>query len=379
MAMFSSRSELVACSQVQDKTAQEKALLELFRSCPYVSEFKEGFFAVLMNELRWEIWKFLDQNIDFARASRVNKRWHSEMQIAWYSSAKKKGYFAELEFYEKQNKSWKWVIRTKTVEIDAKVLDKFTGVGFINEDNGAYAGDFVEGKKHGLGKKSYESSTYSGYWENSKKSGFGIYTWQDGTIYDGHWKEDKYHGKGRKKWQNGDEYDGEWKEDKKHGYGIYRWSTGDQYSGEWEEDIQSGKGVMKWNSGDQYIGGFKNNMFEGHGVYNYAVGDKYEGEWKRNDRCGVAVYFYRYGGIFRGNFQNDERNGSGQYFWPEGDSYQGVWKDGSRVGKGIFLNLTTQKKIEQIWTAADEAPHANYSMNVPRKWPNNLTWNSVAN
>lgn len=365
----------------KENVSLKKSMDDLWSGSSYLSTPCEGFFAVLMDELRKEVFKFIAVDGDFARAARVNRRWNKEITTFWYQFAEKRGDFVELDFWKNQGKAWKWVIRSKITIIDLKDRDKFTGIGACQETNGLFEGEFKEGRKCGWGKKIYtaDKSYYIGCWDNSRKNGFGIYVWADGTRYEGFWKDDKYHGKGIKKWQNKDEYDGEWKEDKKHGTGKYRWGTGDEYYGEWEDDIQSGKGVMRWSSGDRYEGGFKNNMFEGIGTYYYEVGDKYVGEWKGNDRCGKAIYYYRYGGVFEGMFREDERNGEGVFTWPDKDEYQGVWKDGSRFGKGFFISFTSSIPQEQNWTTLDENPHANYSTGVPRKWPTSTAPNSFAN
>jgi len=362
-------------------TKEEDSLTKLYNSVPYLSDLSEGIFAVLMDELRWEIWKFVDKDGDFARGCRVNKRWHAELTTAWFQYAKNTKMFVELDFWEKQGRTWKWVIRSKITVVSQQDRDKFSGVGMCQETNGIYEGEWKEGKKHGLGKKVYsaDNSYYMGGWDSSRKNGFGIYVWSDGTRYEGNWKDDKYHGYGLKKWQNKDEYDGEWREDKKHGQGRYRWGTGDEYQGEWEDDIQSGKGRMNWASGDRYEGGFKNNMFEGIGTYFYEVGDRYVGEWKTNDRCGKATYYYRYGGTFEGGFRDDERNGEGKFVWPDKDEFLGFWKDGSRFGKGHYFCHNTDSITEQTWTTFDESPHANYSTGVPRKWPALSAPHSFAN
>lgn len=347
----------------------ENLLIKFYSDKLFVSTREEGYFAVLMDELRHEVFKFLEQDKDFANACRVNKRWLREITLWWQKSGFVRGLFNELEFWLSQGRDWKWVIRCKVTKFSENDSSA-TGIGFIEDSNGRYEGEWKSGKREGLGKKiNTDKSFYIGNWKDSKKHGFGIFVWEDGTRYEGGWKEDKYDGFGRKAWENKDVYEGNWLDDKKHGHGIYIWGSGDKYEGQWESDIQSGEGTMLWAGGDKYVGGFKNNMFEGKGVYFYEVGDRYEGEWKANDRSGFAKYFYKYGGVYEGNFKADERNGLGTFYWPDGAKFHGHWKNGSRFGGGFFNPKNQAESIPQTWTDIDEPAHANYSTNIPRQWP----------
>jgi len=353
----------------------------------FVSSPSEGFFAVLTNDLRKEVWTHINDDKTFARASQVNKKWQIEMEVAWKKHATERNLLIELEFWEARSRNWKWVIQCKlTAFTEAQVK---SGCGAFNETNGSYEGEWISNNKEGLGKKSFtDKSVYTGAWKNNMKEGQGVYTWQDNTKYIGHWKEDKYHGFGLKSWSDGDQYEGGWKEDKKHGNGIYKWSNGDKYEGDWEEDKQHGKGYflwatgvqyignfkenmrndtmaqLQWPNGDRYEGGFKDNMIEGEGRYSHASGDQYVGEWKGSQRHGRATYVYQYGGRFVGYFEDDERNGPGIFEWPNGDRYEGHWKHGSRYGQGRFIS-SSGKITNQEW---NEAPHSNYAEFMPVKF-----------
>jgi len=353
----------------------------------FVSSPSEGFFAVLTNDLRKEVWRQIDDDRTFARASQVNKKWRLEMEPAWRKFALDRNLLEELAFWEERSQSWKWVLRCKMFSF--KEIEVKTGTGSFNEANGSYEGEWKLDNKEGLGKKAFtDKSIYMGAWKNNMKEGHGVYTWQDQTKYIGYWKEDKYHGHGLKSWSDGDQFEGGWREDKKHGRGVYKWSNGDKYDGEWEEDKQHGKGVflwatgveyvgqfkdnmrndtmasLTWPNGDRYEGGFKDNMIEGEGRYCHASGDQYVGEWKASQRHGRASYVYQYGGRFVGYFEDDERNGPGIFEWPDGDRYEGQWKHGSRCGSGRFVSKEG-KVIPQTW---NEPPHSNYAEIMPQKY-----------
>lgn len=352
----------------------------------FVSTPCEGFLAVLTNDLRKEVWSHINDDRTFARASQVNKKWQSEMEVAWKKNATERNILSELEFWENRNQSWKWVLHCKLMAFTEEQVKN--GAGAFNESNGAYEGEWKDNNKEGLGKKAFtDKSIYMGAWKNNMKEGHGVYTWQDNTKYVGYWKEDKYHGFGLKSWSDGDQFEGTWKEDKKHGKGTYKWSNGDKYEGDWEEDKQHGNGIflwatgvqysgnfkenmrndtmaaLTWPNGDRYDGGFKDNMIEGEGRYSHASGDQYLGEWKASQRHGRATYIYQYGGRFVGYFEDDERNGPGIFEWPDGDRYEGHWKHGSRYGSGRYVSKEG-KVIPQTW---NEAPHSNYAEFMPQK------------
>ena len=73
----------------------------------------------------------------------------------------------------------------------------------------------------GKGKKTYaDGESYDGDWIEGKKEGLGTYRWADGSIYVGELKNDKKHGtsnsslnflgKGKETYADGESYQGEW-------------------------------------------------------------------------------------------------------------------------------------------------------------------------
>lgn len=357
---------------------------------PYVSDLNEGYFAVLMNDLRKEIWSRLTDDKTFAICMRVNSRWRREIEEAWKESTKKRNFVND--YWEQRGLDWKWMLKCHVIKFAENETRNGPG-SFEDKTSGPYIGDWKDNKQHGFGTKVFgDKSIYVGEWKENMKQGQGTYTWEDKTKYVGDWKEDKYHGFGVKTWSDGDKYEGYWIEDKKHGYGTYLWSNGDRYDGEWHEDKQHGFGVFVWSTGvkyvgkfkdnmrndehavltwpngDRYEGGFKDNLIEGHGTYRHSSGDVYIGEWRASQRHGRANYIYQYGGRFEGYFIDDERNGEGLFEWPDGDKFQGLWKDGGRYGKGLFITKGGNV-IDQIWY---ENPHANYAEKMPVKFPGGL-------
>jgi hypothetical protein len=84
-----------------------------------------------------------------------------------------------------------------------------------------YEGEFVSGKKHGLGKyKSAEDWEYEGEFSNNEMTA----------------------AKGVMRYRNGEVYEGGFANGRKHGFGVYRWTDGSVYEGWYAEDRKEGHG-----------------------------------------------------------------------------------------------------------------------------------------
>jgi len=206
-----------------------------------VPTLAEGWFSCLPDDIRKEIWIHIKDDKTFARACQVNRKWRHEMEVTWQTYAFQRGFFVDAAFLASQGKDWKWVVRVKylvhmnpTPEALALINGPATIViaaqeGQPTEGAGIFEGDVVNGKRNGVGKRSFpDGSVYLGCWRDDLKEGLGSLRWSDQTSYSGEWKADKYHGFGVKSWSDGDRYEGFWAEDKKAGKGIYVWSNSDR-------------------------------------------------------------------------------------------------------------------------------------------------------
>lgn len=83
------------------------------------------------------------------------------------------------------------------------------------DDGNTYYGDWINGKRHGLGKLTEpDGCTYYGWWENDLRHGIGEANFVDGTTYDGYWKQDKRHGVGKMTYAGDTGYcEGNWEMD----------------------------------------------------------------------------------------------------------------------------------------------------------------------
>jgi len=212
------KNRLVSSLDIDRMEVDANALEVFLSSKTFVSTLCEGYFAVLMKDLRKEVWSHIDDDKTFAIAMRVNKRWRDELEIAWKQSCIRRGFLEE--FWNDKGKDWKWQLKCFTVKFaDGQPKN---GPGTYEEKNGPYAGDWKDNKQEGYGKKIFaDKSVYMGQWKDNMKHGQGTYIWEDKTRYVGGWKDDKYHGYGVKTWSDGDRYEGMWAEDRKHGTSLH--------------------------------------------------------------------------------------------------------------------------------------------------------------
>jgi hypothetical protein len=110
---------------------------------------------------------------------------------------------------------------------------------------------------------------YYGICKNGWADGYGRVI--GATGYEGDFLAGKKHGLGTKLMSNGDRYTGEFRDDYRHGKGTYVWGensrwAGDQYSGEYQRDLRHGWGVFQWDNGDRYEGQWVNDLRLGASV-----------------------------------------------------------------------------------------------------------------
>eukprot|EP01034_Spumella_vulgaris_P034343 gene34343-42356_t len=123
------------------------------------------------------------------------------------------------------------------------------GSGLEVSAQGRYAGDFVEGKRHGHGTMTYSNgSVHCGLWENGLKDGEG-YTTCDDSDYLG----DSKGGFAQGMFNKG-----------KFSHGKYTWPNGEEYIGDYVDGME-GHGEMTFLDGSIYTGPFKNGQMHGKG------------------------------------------------------------------------------------------------------------------
>jgi hypothetical protein len=113
------------------------------------------------------------------------------------------------------------------------------------------------------------AGSYRGACLNGWAHGYGIVT--GASLYRGDFVTGKKHGLGVKVMSNGDRYTGEFYDDYRHGHGEYVWGAGgiwagDSYVGEYQRDLRHGMGSFVWGSGDRYIGEWRNDLRLGSSI-----------------------------------------------------------------------------------------------------------------
>ena len=132
-------------------------------------------------------------------------------------------------------------------------------------------------------KKEYDPVTKTGYREE---------TYANGEHYAGEFVNGKRHGIGRMEYANGDVYEGCYDMGKRHGQGIMIYAAGSRYEGNWENSIKSGQGRFIQSNGEVYEGNFANGTFDGTGSYQFKNGNVYIGDWKAGKREGKGVLIH---------------------------------------------------------------------------------------
>ena len=123
------------------------------------------------------------------------------------------------------------------------VVDAFHKHKSVNDSNSSIEADFYKrgGKLETLVSPINISShlfigVYDGNFDQNQFSGFGKFTYNEGSYYEGTWKQDKMDGIGILYGSDGSVYNGEWKQNMKHGKGVYKDPQNNVLDGIWEND-----------------------------------------------------------------------------------------------------------------------------------------------
>ena len=115
-----------------------------------------------------------------------------------------------------------------------------------------YKGEFLDGKRHGLGVMSvlhpnFNGDKYVGEWKAGKRDGQGTYTFANGNKYVGEFKDGRYNGQGTYTFASGEKFIGEFKDGKRNGQGTNTLANGNKYVGEYKDDKRNGQGTFYSN------------------------------------------------------------------------------------------------------------------------------------
>jgi hypothetical protein len=141
---------------------------------------------------------------------------------------------------------------------------------------------------------------------------------------------------------DGDSYTGDWKNSKKHGFGIYTWGKksewfGAKYIGNFENDLQNGQGSFVLPSGDKYVGEFMDGRIDGKGVWFFIDGSRYIGRFKKGERDGRGVKIWSDGVKYVSDLDAYYHSSKNAY-WPNEKKYiMKVCPVRSKNGKDTFV------------------------------------------
>ena len=111
---------------------------------------------------------------------------------------------------------------------DSKLLGDLSVIKRLEDQNGYYLGEVVDGKKNG-------------------KGGFH---WKTGDKYIGEWQDGFMWGKGTYHWAaTENRYQGEWKNHRREGRGVFHWSNGDRLEGVYVDGKLNGEAIVYFKDG----------------------------------------------------------------------------------------------------------------------------------
>ncbi|POM81354.1 Hypothetical protein PHPALM_689 [Phytophthora palmivora] len=196
--------------------------------------------------------------------------------------------------------------------------------------------------------------TYSGQWRANAFHGTGQYTDAEGSIYEGEFVQGKKHGVGKviapvvevqsdcTIQNHTEQYSGEWRDGCREGLGDAIFADGSRYSGQWKDDLQDGEGTYSSTQGDQYVGQWHRGCREGSGVLTIgSSGVIKEGQWCHDEPLdGEWTITFPDGSKFTGECMGGRPHGHGLCKYAGGDLYDGMWMNGKRhgPGSGFFSN-----------------------------------------
>ena len=171
-------------------------------------------------------------------------------------------------------------------------------VGGIRNGNGTeyyndgdyYVGAFTDGSRNGTGIYYFSDdgkskSWYCGEWVEGDRNDAEVIEYLKNTnYYIGEYVDDERSGMGSMHYTDGVYY-GEWQESVRTGTGVFRGSDGSCYFGEYRDGVKSGYGVMYYIDGSRYEGGWEDNKRSGIGTEYDADGNKtYYGTWVDDEK-----------------------------------------------------------------------------------------------
>lgn len=222
----------------------------------------------------------------------------------------------------------------------------------LSTDNGetAYEGEWCQTKKNGFGLLEFRNgSFYKGFFQNDIAHGLGVYYSNNRTQYYGLFSKGKTHGFGMfKNLVTGYFYQGQWYEDKQSDFGIENYSNKSNYTGEFDDGIKHGIGMLTLADGSFYAGMLAKNKINGVGVLRFADNKLYEGEWKDNQMHGFGTLTYSYDRCYEGEFKYDQKDGFGVFTHGK-KTFIGIFKEDKLFGEACIVDEDDRTITNTLW------------------------------
>lgn len=229
----------------------------------------------------------------------------------------------------------------------------------FNTGSHSYFGEWQNGMYHGYGELVFNNDSkftrYKGFFRNNRFDGKGVLQFRDGGIYEGSFLQGLKHGEGKRIWSSGNIFDGIWSDDMMVKGTYFNKEHCSTYVGPFSKDRKHGHGKESWRSPDnkvfrdpcfnwllkedelcKYTGGYKHGYFHGEGLYQASDGRMYKGEFVRGVPHGYGEAIL---------LRLDEHGDANKMYIGSSGSFYRVWKfvgewvHGKRsAGKSYYLD-----------------------------------------
>lgn len=223
----------------------------------------------------------------------------------------------------------------------------------------SYVGEWQSGMYHGQGELTFNDDSkfakYEGYFRANLFDGKGVLHFRDGGSYDGTFLQGRKHGEGKRIWASGNIFQGSWIDDMMHKGTLVSKTHCSIYVGSFSKDRKHGNGKEIWRSPDNkafrdpcfnwlhkadglcnYVGGYENGYFHGEGLFQASDGRMYKGEFVKGEPHGygeaILLKVEEHGDATKMHIGS---SGSLYRVW----KFVGEWVHGKRSsGKSYFLD-----------------------------------------
>ncbi len=198
--------------------------------------------------------------------------------------------------------------------------------------------------QNGWGTATFDEGSYTGFWKDGARHGYGKFVWINGITYHGQWHEDTISGLGILLENNRIQYYGEFMDGMPNGYGV----TVDAGSNNTQQGLYlDGTLVTPYSmpATGHTTGCVAGDCAEEYGKYVWENGNVFIGFWIQK-RPYVGIYRLADGTSYLGYLGHEMRfDGFGFYQSPSGDEYMGQWKNGRYHQKGYLRHSSGHEQI----------------------------------